>query len=141
MILILLLTLLNPSTQSYQSVQNTSQVVEYGQVRVETVSIEIEPVQAPRDWIEYLAVVEATQEERDWVYGIVMCESTGNPYAKNPSSPASGLCQYLPSTWRGANARYFPDRVMDIWNEFDQIDMTLAMYRAGRQREWVCNNL
>lgn len=52
-------------------------------------------------------------------------ESGGNPEAQNPSSTASGLWQFLDSTWAGfggySKARYAPvdvqnEKAMELWN-------------------------
>lgn len=39
---------------------------------------------------------------------VIAHESGGNPRAENPHSTASGLFQFLDSTWRG-NARWIPE--------------------------------
>jgi hypothetical protein len=51
---------------------------------------------------------------------------------------ATGLGQFLPSTWRRGENKYLK-READIWNEYDQVDMLLAFYDNGRQTEWSCN--
>lgn len=57
-------------------------------------------------------------EPRDWrslESRIIECESSGNPTAYNRSSGASGLYQFLKSTWAGhggyAEARFAPVEV------------------------------
>jgi hypothetical protein len=65
------------------------------------------------------------------------CESTGghgyNPYAKNRSSTAAGLFQFLDTTWASTPyARFSP---------YDPLAAALAagwMHAHGRGSEWVC---
>lgn len=38
-------------------------------------------------------------EDVEWALRVMQCESRGNPDAKNPSSTAAGLMQFLRSTW------------------------------------------
>lgn len=40
------------------------------------------------------------QSAVSWAERVAMCESGDNPYARNPSG-ASGLFQFMPSTWAG----------------------------------------
>lgn len=51
------------------------------------------------------------------MYAIENCESGGNPTAQNPSSTASGLFQFLDSTWAGyggySRAMYAPQSVQE----------------------------
>jgi soluble lytic murein transglycosylase-like protein len=71
------------------------------------------------------------------VYGVdqsrrVSCESHGDPYAHN-SSGATGLLQFLGSTWRSTPFAGF--------SIYDPVAQTLAggwMIRAGRSGEWTC---
>jgi hypothetical protein len=43
---------------------------------------------------------ETVASSVDW-NAIIQCESGGNPHAQNAGSSASGLFQFLDSTWRG----------------------------------------
>jgi hypothetical protein len=47
-----------------------------------------------------LAVAPPADADPDW-NPVIHCESRGNPTAQNRSSTASGLFQFLDSTWRG----------------------------------------
>jgi SLT domain-containing protein len=63
---------------------------------------------------------------------VANCESHYNPLAVNRSSGASGLFQFMPSTW---NAN-FPGQ--NIWDPMAQAHAALVFYNAGRQSAWTC---
>ena len=67
-----------------------------------------------------------------WALRVANCESHYNPLAVNRSSGASGLFQFMPSTW---NAN-FPG--WNIWDPMAQARAALAFYNAGRQSAWTC---
>ena len=67
-----------------------------------------------------------------WALRVANCESHYNPLAVNPSSGASGLFQFMPSTW---NAN-FPGQ--NIWDPYAQARGALVFYNAGRQSAWTC---
>jgi soluble lytic murein transglycosylase-like protein len=67
-----------------------------------------------------------------WALRVANCESHYNPLAINRSSGASGLFQFMPSTW---NAN-FPGQ--NIWDPYAQARGALAFYNAGRQSAWTC---
>jgi hypothetical protein len=67
-----------------------------------------------------------------WALRVANCESHYNPLAVNRSSGASGLFQFMPSTW---NAN-FPGQ--NIWDPYAQARGALAFYNAGRQSAWTC---
>ncbi len=74
------------------------------------------------------------------VYGnqavaVATCESGLNPNAINPSSSASGLFQFLPSTWRTTSyAGYSP---FNAWANIQAAHQVFQ--RDGNSwREWVC---
>jgi hypothetical protein len=60
------------------------------------------------------------------------CESHLWPWAHNPSG-ASGLFQFLPSTWAST-----PFGSFSIWNPFAQALAAAWMHQVGRGGEWVC---
>lgn len=66
---------------------------------------------------------------------IAYCESRFDPNAKNSmmigSERASGLFQFLPSTWRTVSNG-------DIWSVEDQTEAFVTMVGRGRIREWAC---
>ncbi len=67
-----------------------------------------------------------------WALRVAYCESRYNPLAINRSSGASGLFQFMPSTW---NAN-FPGQ--NIWDPYAQARGALVFYNAGRQSAWTC---
>jgi soluble lytic murein transglycosylase-like protein len=67
-----------------------------------------------------------------WALRVANCESHYNPLAINRSSGASGLFQFMPSTW---NAN-FPGQ--NIWDPYAQAHAALVFYNAGRQSAWTC---
>lgn len=67
-----------------------------------------------------------------WALRVANCESHYNPLAVNRYSGASGLFQFMPSTW---NAN-FPG--WNIWDPYAQARAALSFYNAGRQSAWTC---
>jgi len=67
-----------------------------------------------------------------WALRVANCESHYNPLAVNRYRGASGLFQFMPSTW---NAN-FPGQ--NIWDPYAQARGALAFYNAGRQSAWTC---
>ena len=61
------------------------------------------------------------------------CESRLYPYAKNPTSTASGLFQFLTSTWATT-----PYARFSIWDPYANALAAGWMHANGRGREWVC---
>lgn len=70
----------------------------------------------------------------DWALRVAKCESGYNPRAYNPSSGASGLFQFLPSTW---NARSHP-AFGDIWDPYAQARAARYYYDHGMTNAWSC---
>ena len=68
-----------------------------------------------------------------WGQRIALCESSYNPNAVNPASAASGLFQFLPSTWAGTPyAAYSP---------FDPVANAQAaawLLKAYGPAQWEC---
>lgn len=71
--------------------------------------------------------------QKDWLRRIPTCESGWNPLNHNSGSGASGLFQFLPSTW--ATTRYAG---RSLWVAKWQALAAAWMLRAGRSSEWVC---
>lgn len=63
------------------------------------------------------------------------CETGGtfDPHARNLSSGASGLLQFLPSTWRST-----PFGRFSVWSPYANALAAGWMHRAGRGNEWSC---
>jgi hypothetical protein len=67
-----------------------------------------------------------------WALRVARCESGYNPRAYNPSSGASGLFQFLPSTWYS----HFPG--WNIWDPYAQARAARIFYDHGWQSQWTC---
>lgn len=67
-----------------------------------------------------------------WALRVANCESHYNPLAVNRYSGASGLFQFMPSTW---NANFAGQ---NIWDPYAQARGALVFYNAGRQSAWTC---
>jgi len=84
-----------------------------------------------------LGIIRQVSEEEEFydydLTRLAKCESTFNPNAVNRISNASGLFQYLPSTWKTT-----PYADQDIFNPEAQVLATIWMFRQGRYREWEC---
>lgn len=66
---------------------------------------------------------------------VMMCESQGNPAARNPRSTASGLWQFLDSTWRATTGR--SDRAFQASPD-EQTAAAAALWRSSGWQPWVC---
>ena len=64
---------------------------------------------------------------------VARCESGLNPNAYNARSGASGLFQFLPSTWR--TTPYAGYSIFDAWAS---ANAAAWMWSVGRRGEWVC---
>lgn len=64
---------------------------------------------------------------------VAQCESVLNPNAVNPYSNASGLFQFLPSTWATT-----PYRDQNIFDPVASAEAAAWMWANGRRNEWVC---
>ena len=70
----------------------------------------------------------------DWLIDVMLCESGGDPAAVNPATGDSGLFQYNPGTWASWGGG-------DIWNPYEQIELTAWAFSVGRADHWVCSGL
>jgi Transglycosylase SLT domain len=84
------------------------------------------------DGLAAIYVVFGNSPGLTWALRVANCESHYNPLAVNRSSGASGLFQFMPSTW---NAN-FPGQ--NIWDPYTQARGALVFYNAGRQSAWTC---
>lgn len=82
-------------------------------------------------WSERVDTLTSNAVERSWLKRVMWCESKGDRFAKNKNSYASGLYQFMPSTFRGNGGK-------DIWNGFEQMEIALRMYRNGQAYQWAC---
>ncbi len=65
-----------------------------------------------------------------WATRVIICESSYNPSAFNPSG-ASGLFQFQPRT-------YYHYGGTDIWNWREQVRIAKKMFDLGEQNQWIC---
>ena len=73
-----------------------------------------------------------TPWQAQWMYRVARCESGMNPYAKNPSSDASGLMQFMPTTFRAFGGRG------SIWSAREQARVAAWAVRNGLASHWEC---
>lgn len=71
-----------------------------------------------------------------WFDAIIECESAWDAGAWNPTpiyngEHATGLLQFIPSTFYGVSDGY-------IWNPYDQMWAARTMWEQGRMYEWAC---
>lgn len=90
---------------------------------------------AYKKWLTAAAAKYGVSNQVYALYRVMMGESGGNPYAQNASG-ASGLFQFMPSTWRGT-----PYGGCSIWDAKSQCYAAAWMFSQGRQREWVVYNM
>jgi transglycosylase-like protein with SLT domain len=67
-----------------------------------------------------------------WALRVARCESHYNPLAINPQSGASGLFQFMPSTWNAHFAGW------NIWDPYAQARAALIFYDQGATSAWTC---
>lgn len=68
---------------------------------------------------------------------VARCESGFNPNAYNPSSGASGLFQFLPSTW-AANSVRAGYGGASAFDPVANANTAAMMFRNGQAGQWVC---
>lgn len=67
---------------------------------------------------------------------IAFCESRMNPRAKNPGSSASGLFQFLDSTWR---AYPYGAAGLSVWDPYvNALQAAYVVKHDGGWRQWEC---
>lgn len=84
----------------------------------------------------------------DEALAIIQCESRGNPDAENPRSTATGLFQFLSSTWTWASAeagwagasRYDPEANTAVAAWLVQTSIETG-HRYGRWGHWECRRV
>ncbi len=82
-------------------------------------------------WRPYvLAAASKYGADSDQLMRVMACESGGNALAYNPSG-ASGLFQFMPSTYSGNGGK-------NIWDGYEQIEIAAKMFANGQARQWVC---
>jgi soluble lytic murein transglycosylase-like protein len=72
-------------------------------------------------------------ERTDGALRVMECESGGNPGAYNASSGASGLFQFLGSTWRRVGGEG------DVFDPAENIRRAAVLSKGGTDwHEWTC---
>ena len=82
---------------------------------------------------EAIGLAAATYGHGDELWQLARCESGLNPRARNLSSAASGLLQFLPSTWATT-----PYAGFDMFSAHASALAAGWMLAHGRRNEWVC---
>lgn len=74
---------------------------------------------------------------RTWARRVMACESGGNPDAENPVSTASGLFQFLDSTWAWASegAGF---RNADVYDASTHVAVAAWLYYNVGPSQWSC---
>lgn len=67
---------------------------------------------------------------------VILCESGGDPTAANPRSSASGVWQFLDSTWRSTTGLAPP---ASAYPAATQHDAALALWQRSGWRPWSCH--
>lgn len=86
-----------------------------------------EPIQQPTPQ-EYLA--ELAGKDFELLSKIIWCESGWKPLAKNPNSTASGLFQFIASTWNSWGEG-------NVFDSYDNIRAGVKLYQAQGTRPWL----
>lgn len=79
------------------------------------------------------AAADMYGQPREDMLRVARCESVLDPSAVNPSSNASGLFQFLPSTWATT-----PYADQNIFDPVANAEAAGWMWENGRRGEWVC---
>lgn len=96
-----------------------------------------EPAPAPVGETDIVSIIYAAADEygqsREDMLRVATCESNLTPTAVNPTSQASGLFQFIPSTW--ATTPYADE---DIFDPVANARAAGWMWDNGRRNEWEC---
>lgn len=96
-----------------------------------------EPADVPSSDDDIVSIIYAAADEygqpREDMLRVATCESELTPTAVNPTSQASGLFQFLPSTWETT-----PYADEDIFDPVANARAAAWMWDNGRRNEWVC---
>lgn len=116
----------------------TGQGTDEGPVGSSASEVEAVPSPAPQPDSAADLTVEAPAQVRDWIDrcldALAWAESRNNPRAVNPRSGASGLLQFLPSTFRGTPQGRAG---LSIWDVSVQRAAGRWMINQGRLHEWT----
>nr|CAA9561093.1 MAG: hypothetical protein AVDCRST_MAG87-1583 [uncultured Thermomicrobiales bacterium] len=96
-----------------------------------------QPAPAPVGQTDIVSIIYAAADEygqsREDMLRVATCESNLTPTAVNPTSQASGLFQFIPSTW--ATTPYANE---DIFDPVANARAAGWMWDNGRRNEWEC---
>lgn len=75
-----------------------------------------------------------------WAMRVMACESGGNPYAKNPNSSASGVFQFIRSTWDWVAPQlgYGTHASGAVFDPVANIHAASWLFYNGGSQHWVC---
>jgi soluble lytic murein transglycosylase-like protein len=73
-----------------------------------------------------------SEDEYKLLFKIIQCESGWNPLAKNQNSTASGLFQFIASTWNSWGHG-------DVFNYVDNLEAGVRLYRARGTSPWLAS--
>ena len=68
-----------------------------------------------------------------WALRVAKCESNYNPYAVNSYSGASGLFQFLPSTWAAT-----PQHAQSVFDPLANSQAAAWLYQRSGPNQWSC---
>jgi len=68
-----------------------------------------------------------------WAMRVARCESNYNPYAVNRYSGASGLFQFLPSTWQS-----MPQHSQSVFDPVANAQAAAVLYQRSGPNQWSC---
>ena len=97
--------------------------------RIPTASGDIEAI------IRNAAAAQGADAEQ--LLRVAYCESRFNPGAYNASSGASGLFQFLPSTW-AANSVRAGFGGASVWDPVASANVAAYMFAMGQSGQWSC---
>jgi len=70
---------------------------------------------------------------QQWALRVAKCESNYNPFAVNRSSGASGLFQFLPSTWA-----FTPQHTQSVFDPVANAQAAAWLYQRSGPGQWSC---
>jgi hypothetical protein len=73
------------------------------------------------------------QDAVRWAFNVAWCESRYHPTSVNTSSGASGLFQFLPSTWA-----FTPEHASSPFDPIANSDAAAWLYARDGPSQWVC---